>query len=341
MDLYNKLKYFFRYVLLKPRRLKNLILVKTAKMFKSPVVWGMPLTLMLEPTNYCNLKCPLCPTGLGLLNRKKENLSFRNFKKIIDELGLEIIHLRLWNWGEPLLNPEFYRMVKYAKKFNIFVNTSTNSFFLNKENAVKIIDSELDELIISLDGASEETYRKYRKTGSFKKVIEAINLLAKEKEKRNRRFPVIKLQFLIMKHNEHEVSKTIELAKKLKVDELFFKTVGVMNTQVKEDIRKYLPKNPAFSRYLKTGEFKVQRMCDYLWDETTINVDGSVVPCCRDAQNKYVLGNIFKEKFRDIWNNEKYINFRKKVLKNKNKIPLCIGCSGGKKELKIAEIKFR
>ena len=342
MDFVTKTIYFFKYILLRPKRLKNLFLVKFSKLIKSPLVRGMPLTLMLEPTNYCNLNCPLCPTGTGLLKRKKENLSFLKFKKIIDELGPEIIHLRLWNWGEPLLNPEFYKMVEYAKKFKIFVNTSTNSFFLTKENAKKIVDSGLDELIVSLDGASEKTYRKYRKAGSFAKVIGAIKTLVEEKEKQETNLPRIKLQFIIMRHNEHEIKKILKIAKDLGVDELFFKTVGVMDINVKEDIKKYLPLNAEYSRYLESGELKMQRnMCDYLWSEATINVDGSVVPCCRDAQNKYVLGNIFKQKFREIWNNKKYIEFRKQVLNNKNKILLCKGCSGTKKELKIAEIKFK
>jgi len=123
---------------------------------------------MIEPTNYCNLKCPLCPTGAGLIRREKAAMSFEDFKKILDNLGNQIIHLRLWNWGEPLLNKELPKMIKYAKSKNIYVNTSTNSSFLNKENVRELTNSGLDHLIVSLDGASEETYSLYRKNGNFK-----------------------------------------------------------------------------------------------------------------------------------------------------------------------------
>jgi radical SAM protein with 4Fe4S-binding SPASM domain len=344
MNIASKAAYFFRYVAFKPSRLLNLIIVRISKALRFPRVLGMPITLMLEPTDICNLKCPLCPTGAGLLGRKKAIMKFDDFKGIIDELGPYIIHLRLWNWGEPLINKEIYKMIEYAKKFDIFVNTSTNSFFLTEENASKLVKSGLDELIVSLDGASEETYKRYRKQGSFSKAISAMKKLVLEKRRLRSKTPIIKMQFIVMRHNEHEVEKAINLARSIGVDEIFFKTVGMMDTSVYEPIEQYLPLNPKFRRYnLKEGKAKARQVtnfCEYLWDETTINVDGSVVPCCRDSHNSYVFGNIFREKFRDIWNNEKYVSFRKQVLKDKQKIGLCENCPGNKKEFKIMEIRF-
>ncbi len=346
MDLLTKGMYFLRYVLSKPVRLWNFILVKLSKALGLPRVLGMPLTLMVEPTNLCNLKCPLCPTGAGLLGRKGEMMKFNDFKKIIDELGPYLIHLRLWNWGEPLLNKDIYRMISYAKRHKIFVNTSTNSFFLTKENAANLVESGLDEIVISLDGASEETYSKYRKSGNFTRVIEAMNSLVEEKRRKRSKTPLIKLQFIIMKHNEHEVKKVRELAKVIGVDVLFFKTVGIMDVSVYEDIKDYLPLNKAYRRYeIKQGGVEskqgIRNFCDYLWDETTINVDGSVVPCCRDSHNSYVFGNIFNEPFKKIWNNKRYTEFRRQILKNKSKINLCNNCTGSKKEFMIGEVNFR
>ncbi len=334
MKLGAKVSYFLKYVLPKPRRAYNLFLVKLSKFFKLPKVLGLPLTIMVEPASFCNIKCPLCPTGAGLIKRKPL-MSFKNFRKIIDEVGDTAIHLRLWNWGEPLLNKEIYKMIKYAKKKKIFVNTSTNSFFINKENAKQIVDSGLDEIIISLDGASEESYRKYRRRGSFKKVIEALKILVEEKKKKRRKSPIIKIQFIVMKHNEHEMKKIMEIAKEIGVDSLFFKSIGTMDREVEEDIKKYLP-SKKFSR--KKQEIK--NMCDIIWEEITINTDGSVVPCCHDAHNKYIFGNAFKENIKKAWNNKRYTHFRKQILKNKKAIPLCISCPGNNKEVKIAEIKL-
>ena len=319
------------------RRFKNFILTKLSKRLKLRKVLGYPTTLMLEPDNFCNLKCPLCPTGQGLIKRKKETLNFEKAKIILDSISPEIFHLRLWNWGEPLLNKDLFKIINYAKKFNLFVNTSTNAFFLTEENAKKIVRSGLDELIISLDGASEETYNKYRKEGSFKQVINSIKEINKQKLIQKRKFPKIKLQFIIMKHNQHEINKIINIAKEIGVNKLFFKSVGVMDKEVKEDINKFLPTD---KKFIRESFEKIENKCDYLWEEITINVDGSVVPCCRDSNNKFVFGNIFKENLDSIWNNSKYKNFRGQILKNKKKIPLCQFCSGNKKELSIKEITF-
>jgi len=335
MNFKAKLSIILRYGNL--RRIKNFLLIKLSKRLKLTKVHGNSITLMLEPTNFCNLKCPLCPTGQGLIKRKKESLTLEKAKMILNQLGPEIVHLRLWNWGEPFLNKDFFKIVKEVKKHKIFVNTSTNAFFLTKEIAKEIVNSNLDELIISLDGASEETYKKYRKNGSFKQVINSIKEVNNQKELQNKKYPKIKLQFIIMKHNQHEIKKIIKIAKEIGVNKLFFKSVGIMDLEVQEDVKKYLPTKKEFIR--KSFQ-KVENKCDYLWEEITINVDGSVVPCCRDSNNKYIFGNIFKQNFRQIWNNKKYQDFRRKVLKNKKQINICRYCSGDKKELSIKEINF-
>src|SRR3989338_4326631 len=82
MDLKTKAGIFFKYFVPKPIRILNLPLVYLSKYLKLTKVLGKPLTAMIEPTNYCNLKCPLCPTGRGLIQRKKESLKFNDFKKI-------------------------------------------------------------------------------------------------------------------------------------------------------------------------------------------------------------------------------------------------------------------
>ena len=337
MKLKRKIIYFLKYVLISKKRLLNLILINISERLKLTKVLGLPSTLMVEPTNICNLKCPLCPTGAGLIKRKKGFMAFSDFKKIIDDISDYIIHLRLWNWGEPLLNKDLFKMISYAKQKNIFVNISTNSNFLDKDISKKLIDSCLDELIISLDGASEETYKKYRKEGDFKKVIDSIKFIRDEKIRLNKKSPYIILQFVIMKHNEHEIDKIKKLAKEINVDELVFKTVGVMDYFSKEDIKKYLPDKEKYSRYFKKDnelilKRKIKNWCDFLWEEIIVNWDGEVVPCCFDMNNYHVLGDAYKQNIKVIWNNQENINFRKKILQNKKDIPLCKECPGTNKQ---------
>lgn len=345
MNLKDKIRIGFKYILPRPERAFNILMIYLSKYFRLTRVLGKPVTAMIEPVNFCNLKCPLCPTGQGLIERRKESMSFANFKKILDNIGGLVIHLRLWNWGEPLMNKELPEMIRYAKSKRMFVNTSTNSFFLEKNIMRELIKSGLDQLIVSLDGASEKTYNKYRKNGDFNKVISVLKMAAGLKRSMGTKYPEIKLQFIIMKHNEHEIGKMIKLAKEVGADSLFFKTVGVMDPRLKKDIKKYMPANPRFRRYVDLGdELKAVplagRVCDYLWEEITVNADGSVVSCCRDAQGKYVFGNLKKENLSKIWNNQKLVNFRREVLRNKDKIEICRLCSGSNREFHIAEIKI-
>lgn len=335
MKLSHKLNYFLKYVAFKPKRLWNLLLVKLSKGLKLSRVLGYPLTVMMEPTNTCNLKCPLCP--VPCLKRKKGFMKLNEFKKIIDEVGDYMIHLRMWNWGEPLLNKDLDKMIKYAKKKDIFVNTSTNSYFLDKTWAKKLVDSGLDELILSLDGASEKTYNQYRKGGSFKKAIAAIKLLLAERKKRGKNTPKINLQFIIMKHNEHEVEKVKKLAKELGVDNLVLKSVGIMDVFDKtDDVKKYLPSIRKYSRYdLKKGKLihkaRERNMCDLMYEESVVNWDGSITACCHALEGIPNFGNAFKESFKNIWNSKKYRAFRKQILKDKKTIPLCKDCPGSNK----------
>jgi radical SAM protein with 4Fe4S-binding SPASM domain len=105
----------------------------------------------------------------------------------------------------------------------------------------------------------------------------------------------------------------------------------------KEDIKKYLPENKKYSRYFVDSnkvisKTEVKNQCDFLWDEIVVNWDGSIVPCCFDMNNLFVFGNAFKEKIKNIWNNKKYISFRRRILTNKKSIPLCRDCPGTNKE---------
>lgn len=132
----------------------NLLLVYFSMFLKTRRVWGKPLSLMIEPTNACNLQCPTCPTGNRTDKRPKGFLRLEEFKKILDELGDYLFKITLWNYGEPFINRQLVEMIELAKKKDIFIVTSTSGhFFSRKRDVERLIRSGLDELIICLDGA--------------------------------------------------------------------------------------------------------------------------------------------------------------------------------------------
>ncbi|MEK6906369.1 MAG: radical SAM protein [Nanoarchaeota archaeon] len=340
-----KLKYFLKYATFNKKFL-NYLEINLSKRLRLLKPIGLPHTIMIEPTSLCNLKCPLCPTGSKQLGRENGLMNFEKYKKLVDEVSPYIIRLRMWNWGEPLIHKEIDKMISYAKSKNLIVNLSTNGNLLTRELAKKIVDSKLDEIIFSVDGATQETYKKYRINGDLKKVIQGIKYLVEEKNKQKSKYPKIIFQFIAMKQNEQEIKKAEEIAKKIKVDYFTIKTVGIMDVFLKKDIKKYLPSNPNLARYVikknkENRKHKVRNMCDTMYEESTILWNGDVVVCCNDAKGKHKFGNVFKEPFIKIWKNKEYVNFRRQILKRKSSITMCKDCPGNTRDAPVLYKKIK
>jgi len=98
------------------KKLVNLILVRIQLKLRVSYVIGYPHFILIEPTNICNLRCPLCPTGRGEKGRSKGKMSLDKFKRIIDEIGDYLYDIELDNWGEPLLNKDIFELIRYANE---------------------------------------------------------------------------------------------------------------------------------------------------------------------------------------------------------------------------------
>ena len=318
------------------KRVFNIIKNWFAYIKKDVTPKGYPSILMIEPTNLCNLQCPLCPRGADIIKREGGMMAFENFRKIIDEVGDFLLNVTLYNFGEPFMNKDIYKMIEYIKKKRIFVRISTNGHFFSKEeDRKKLIETQPDNLIISLDGASQETFIQYRKKGDFNEVIRNLKQIVQLKKESKSKLPYIELQFIVMRQNEHEIEKMKELAKKIGVDKLTLKSVLLDKAThlSNEEKTKYLPTNLQYSRYAdkerlsKKNKINITH-CSRVWFSSLVLWDGSVVPCCYDFDGSHTFGNVFKERFIDIWNNEKYKSFRKQVLKDKTTYKICESCPG-------------
>jgi len=189
--------------------------------------WGLPMTISIEPTTACNLRCPECPSGLRAFSRPTGNLKQDFFRKTIDELHKQLIYLIFYFQGEPYINPGFLDMVKYAKDKGIYTITSTNGHFLNDVNAKKTIESGLDRMIISVDGTTQETYENYRKEGNLESVLQGARNIVKWKKEMNSATPHTIFQFLVVKPNEHQIDEIYKIAEEIGIDEVKLKTAQV------------------------------------------------------------------------------------------------------------------
>jgi len=325
----------FKIVLCRPKGWFDFLLDIFSFKVRSNYIPGKPVHLTIEPVNLCNLQCPVCETGAGILNRPKGRMNLDNFKKIIDQVYPFINTILFYYMGEPFLNKDSYEMIKYAKSKNIFVTTCTNGDVIDPE---KLVESKIDEVSFQLGGLTQETHSKYRVGSNLQKILDNVKKTVAEKKRRNVSLPKIILGFIIMKHNEHEVNTFYQIAKDLGVDEALVLPPCVRNIeQAKEmlptDEKYWLYDKKAYQQDILKVKGPKNPYCPWIWYSTLITWDGNVLPCCRDAQAEYVMGNIFQEDLVKIWNNKIYREFRKKFLNRKS--TLCSLCQGyGINELK-------
>ena len=299
-----------------------------------PEITGLPISISVEPTTACNLRCPECPSGLRSFTRPTGNLDTSLFYNLIDEIGDTLSYLIFYFQGEPYLHKQLHEMIQYASERGIYTATSTNAHFLDEETAIKTVESGLDRLIISIDGATQETYESYRKTGKLDKVLEGTKNMVKVKKALGKKNPHIVWQFLVVRPNEHEIPTIREMAKEYGVDQLGFKTAQIYDYEFGNDL---IPTIEKYARYeqLGDGRFTIKNAmnneCWKMWHSCVMTWDGRVVPCCFDKDAHHVLGNTSENSFSDIWHSEAYQNFRGTLLQSRDQIDMCKNCTEGTK----------
>lgn len=308
-------------------RLLNLLIAEIQYNLKSLRLHCFPIAITIEPGNICNLRCPLCPTGQNDKSTNHGFIEFSTFKKIVDEIGKYILLIRLYNWGEPLLNRNLTKMVEYAVNKGIEVKISTNlSLELSDLEAEAIIKTNLRKIYVSANGASNETYLKYHIGGDFDKVMKNIKLLIQKKKDLNNQYTEIIWLFHVFSHNEHEIDKANIIAKELGIR----LNINKMRTDMGKEIfetpeeaikrdSKWLPENPEYKIFdVNNKKTKKQFICNLLWKETVINWNGTVMPCCYVYNDGFSFGNIIDKPFKEIWNNDKYLSARKAIHTNEH-----------------------
>lgn len=318
------------------RRVLNYILTylsfHLSRLFKTSIHPGLPVAISIEPTTSCNLRCPQCPSGLRSFTRATGMLEDSLFRKVVDEASHHAFYLTLYFQGEPFLNPSAYSMIEYAKSKKMVVVTSTNGHYLNEENCRKLIRSGLDKLIISIDGATQESYSTYRIGGKLDTVIEGVKRLQEMKKRLGAKSPMVSIQTVVFSTNEHELEEIRKLAVEIHADELKFKSAQVYDYDTGNAL---LPTDERLSRYERTasGNYRIKHAIDNkcwkMWSSTVITWDGHVVPCCFDKDATYKMGNLGEMSLKATWNTQSYRAFRKTLLKDRSSIDICKNCSEG------------
>lgn len=298
-----------------------------------PLMKGLPFAISVEPTTACNLGCPECISGLRAFTRQTGSIQTSFFRKVVDSMHETLIYLNFYFQGEPYLHKDLFDMIRYAADKGIYTSTSTNAHFLDDERARKTVESGLSRLIISIDGADQETYSQYRVGGDLSKVIAGTANLIRWKQSLGSHTPFVVFQFLVVRPNEHQVDKVRQIAASLGVDEVWVKTAQVIDYT--NDPNRLIPLDQKYSRYKKDKWGQVLPLnampnyCWKMWHSQVITWNGIVVPCCFDKDAAHPMGNLNEQSLQEIWESKNYDEFRQELLKSRKNIDICSNCSEG------------
>ncbi len=283
---------------------------------------NQPITITLELSSICDLACPECPTGMGKVKRDSQFMSFEMAKTIIDAHSKSTMVAILYFQGEPFLNPHWFDIISYAHTKRLYTLISTNAQSISLHDCEKIIESGLDQLIISADGAEQAVYEQYRVGGNFSKITDTLINLKTLKESKRSKTPKVIYQTLLSKHTEFNTKNIKQSALKWGANKVVFKTMQIYD-QSKENLAKWQPKTKAYRRVNKINKNDSRIICWRALTNAVYTTDGALVPCCFDKLAEHTFGTIAK----NAWGSERRKTFLKKLSNGKIYPVICKNCN--------------
>lgn len=279
-----------------PAKVRNFIQVQKDLFAKRVEVKSLPWILNLDTFSGCNLKCPFCPTGTNQMDRKRDRMPMDRAKRVIDKVRDHVLEIRLYNWGEPFLNPDIFDIVRYAHDAGLFTIINSNLSVRVDDLPRKVVESGLDRLQASVDGLTQASLEIYRRKAKAELVFENVTAIAAERARQGVDHPNIDLAFLVFRHNEHELGQLEAKRRQIGADAFFPRRAFIYEES-------WIPEHPDFQplREVFTGT------CDFLYSELTIEATGAVSPCCSNMSEKWDVG-VFEDiaDTHAFWNGPRY-----------------------------------
>jgi MoaA/NifB/PqqE/SkfB family radical SAM enzyme len=304
------------------------VLYQLSKRF--PSVSISPRSIQIECTTRCNLKCTFCE--LSYWTEKPADLQFDSVRKMLKHLP-KLKRIDLTGIGESLMNRQFFQIVEFLKARGLYLTLNDNFTLMSEQAARRIVELEVDQIFLSLDGATKQTYEQIRVGANFDKVIANTRRLIQIKRELGKRRPEVKINTVVCLTNYHELPGIVELAKNLGIGMVQFvnvitfdNTIDLDTERVRQEVQKTFKETLQRARQIGVrvkielfDKLRVQE-CDFPWRRNFVTYDGYVHPCCyttqtgdRKAQNRRSFGNLLEHPFQEIWNGQLYLEFRRKM----------------------------
>jgi radical SAM protein with 4Fe4S-binding SPASM domain len=272
---------------------------------RAKLLWGylarqsrlgaLPVEYIVETTAKCNLYCPMCPRETH--KQPKADMADNVFERLVRESGTSAEHMMLIGLGEPFMDPHIFRRIEYCHRHSISTLLSTNGTFLDEATSARVLDSPLEQITLSFDGARKETFEFYRKGAKFEKVRANFVRFARMKHARRSKLQVV-VQMVRMEGNAAEVDDFSR----------FWSAVpGVDQVRIKEDETNLMRPDAGHA----AEEWK--HPCHYLWrGPMYVKQNGDVYPCCQSYMlDGAPLGNLGEQPLEAIWNSEEMVRMRR------------------------------
>jgi MoaA/NifB/PqqE/SkfB family radical SAM enzyme len=319
-------------------------------------VAALQQSLYLEVSNYCNSLCATCPlTFFG--NGSPHNMGFAEFQLVVDQIP-ELQRAVLHGIGEPLLNPHLPRMIAYLKARGVHVVFNSNAILLTPRRQEQLINAGLDEYRASLDASTAATYHKVRGVPAFERVVRNLTAFMETKRRLNAERPHVSLWFTTLRDNIEELPGVVDFALAVGIPEVHVQRLVYFGEGLAVEEQSLYRRLQERERELLAGcadrcrrhgvtfsaagatepflslagsdERRPWQRCNRPWSHSYVTARGDVLPCCfvpfvaRD-QTPFTLGNAYTQPLAEIWNGERYQEFRKNFLSD-TPPSCCAGC---------------
>lgn len=321
----------------------------------------LPTFVQIEPVGQCNLRCAMCPIQYreaGPPWGPPALLPYDDFVRLLDGFPA-VRELHLQGLGEPLMHPDFFRMVAHAVSKGITVSTNTNMTLLTRKRADDCVASGLHALHVSIDGASAVIYEKIRRGASFHKVLRNLDRLIAARAAHARTTPVVRMVTVVMRTNLHELPDLVALAHRHGVDSVFVQHLSHDFAEGSLPDAYYAMRDfvqgesllgedaelvaQSFARARRTAEElgvklrlpaldtapvgERRRGCDWPSRGAYLTYQGDALPCCMvSTADRANMGNMLKEGVEAVWQGAQYDKLRE-GLRIGRPLPICESCA--------------
>ena len=280
--------------------------------------WLFPqTTLQIEPTRRCNLNCKICIRPN--LNELTASLSLKDFRKVLDSSNFR--HVALHGWGEPLLNPELFQMVKHAESKGVSTELTTNATLLQR-NIGTIFASGLSSIAFGIHNKE-----------NLPVVIPPIRKLIAQRNSEELKKPTVYIDIVIYRENQYEIARLIEIAAELNIDAVVLHRI--FNIYEADPEVKYISVQEEKELFLKVRRLARELNIKlYLPPEPSIpcravkysifvTSAGKITPC--PYLPEFYMGDALNEGLKEVIYSQRYRTF----LRNMKKHPICNRCPLG------------